>query len=33
MNQYTVKEVVSISGIGLHSGENVNLKILPSVID
>ena len=33
MNQHTIKDVVSISGIGLHSGENVNLKIFPSNID
>ena len=29
-NQKTLKEKVSFSGIGLHSGENVDLKILPA---
>ena len=28
-----MKNTVSISGTGLHSGKNVNLKILPSPVD
>lgn len=30
MNQLTIKQAVAISGIGLHSGKRVNLRILPA---
>ena len=30
LNQKTINKKITISGIGLHSGKNVNLKILPS---
>ena len=30
LNQKTLKKSVSFSGIGLHTGEKVNLKICPS---
>lgn len=31
MRQYTIKEIITFSGIGLHSGTNVNVRIMPSV--
>ena len=30
LNQKTINKKITISGTGLHSGKNVNLKILPS---
>ena len=30
LNQKTVNSKISVSGIGLHSGKNVNLNILPA---
>ena len=32
-NQQTIKEVISISGIGLHSGKHVEMKLVPAQID
>ena len=32
-NQRTIKSSVSLSGIGLHSGEDVNLSLLPAEAD
>ena len=31
LNQKTVKDIIKFSGIGLHSGEKVNLSIKPAV--
>ena len=33
MKQNTIKKEISFSGIGLHSGVNVNIKILPAPIN
>ena len=30
LNQKTIKEAINISGIGLHTGKLVNMKINPS---
>ena len=32
-NQQTIKETISISGIGLHSGKQVQMKLVPAEID
>ena len=32
-NQQTIKEVISISGIGLHSGKQVEMKLIPAEVD
>ena len=32
-NQQTIKEAISISGIGLHSGKQVGMKLLPAEVD
>ena len=32
-NQQTIKEAISISGIGLHSGRHVEMKLVPAKID
>ena len=32
-NQQTIKEAISISGIGLHSGKQVEMKLVPAEID
>ena len=32
-NQQTIKETISISGIGLHSGKHVQMKLVPAEID
>ena len=32
-NQQTIKEVISISGIGLHSGKQVDMKLIPAEVD
>ena len=33
LTQKTIKNTVSFSGIALHSGKNVNIKIQPAVVD
>ena len=30
VKQTTIKHEISISGVGLHTGENVNMKICPA---
>ena len=30
LNQKTLKETITIDGIGLHSGKNVHMKIKPA---
>ena len=30
LSQSTISKEISLSGIGIHTGEKVNLKILPS---
>ena len=30
LNQKTIAEKISLSGIGIHTGEKVNLNILPA---
>ena len=32
-NQQAIKEAISISGIGLHSGKQVEMKLVPAEID
>ena len=32
-NQQTIKEIISISGIGLHSGKQVEMKLVPAEVD
>ena len=32
-NQQTIKEAISISGIGLHSGKQVDMKLVPAEVD
>ncbi|MGL1932943.1 MAG: UDP-3-O-acyl-N-acetylglucosamine deacetylase [Desulfotalea sp.] len=32
-NQYTVKQDITVSGVGLHTGRNVNLTIKPANVD
>ena len=32
-NQQTIKETISISGIGLHSGKQVKMKLVPAEVD
>ena len=32
-NQQTIKEAISISGIGLHSGKQVEMKLVPAGVD
>ncbi len=32
-NQQTIKETISISGIGLHSGNEVEMKLVPAEVD
>ena len=32
-NQQTIKEAISISGIGLHSGKQVEMKLVPAEVD
>tara|TARA_Y100000768_G_C23966311_1_gene678039 strand:- start:68 stop:943 length:876 start_codon:yes stop_codon:yes gene_type:complete len=32
-NQQTIKETISISGIGLHSGKEVEMKLVPAEVD
>ena len=32
-NQQTIKEAISISGIGLHSGKQVQMKLVPAEVD
>ena len=29
LKQKTLKEEINLSGIGLHSGKNVNIKLVP----
>ena len=31
--QQTIKESISISGIGLHSGKEVEMKLVPAEVD
>ena len=31
--QQTIKEAISISGIGLHSGKQVEIKLVPAEVD
>jgi len=30
LNQKTIKNIISLNGVGLHSGIDVRIKILPS---
>ena len=32
-NQQTIRETISISGIGLHSGKQVEMKLVPAEVD
>ena len=32
-NQQTIKETISVSGIGLHSGKQVKMKLVPAEVD
>ena len=32
-NQQTIKKTISISGIGLHSGKQVEMKLVPAEVD
>ena len=32
-NQQTIREAISISGIGLHSGRQVDMKLVPARVD
>tara|TARA_Y100001970_G_scaffold294195_1_gene448299 strand:+ start:1508 stop:2383 length:876 start_codon:yes stop_codon:yes gene_type:complete len=32
-NQQTIKNTISISGIGLHSGKQINMKLVPAKVD
>ena len=32
-NQQTIREAISISGIGLHSGNQVEMKLVPAEVD
>ncbi len=31
--QQTIKETILVSGIGLHSGNQVNMKLVPAKVD
>ena len=33
LNQKTIKEKINFSGVGLHSGQNVNICVKPSTPD
>jgi len=32
-NQQTIKKTISVSGIGLHSGKKVNMRLVPAEVD
>ncbi len=32
-NQQTIRETILISGIGLHSGKQVEMKLVPAEVD